>query len=537
MDIEFIISVFCVATMFAIGLDVTVSEAMAPFRHLLALGIIILINNVFTPLLGFVVIAMPSLLAGSILADAAAAFVPLTGGQLIGFLLLLLCAGSLLGPAFAEIAGASASFARGVMVVLVVVSTVLVPFELELLCGFNNIPCTALQSQKIVSGSIFMTLLLYQLLPLAAGIVIKAGYDAVAVRLRPFIIQFTHLSFFVLVALMVASNLVFDLTPTQAPVVETELFSTAALTSTETLDAGDLPVEVREEFRAKGVVLPPNPAVLVREAGANWVIVNADTLYAVENTGKTLSISSAKLPDGGVELCAANEQALADCAADLNAGQITTQLRNELMQSGESGVTLLSDLVIVLKEGSEWVLVTGSDTYFLAADGGQITVTQQISQPVGLVAEFLKSLEMLPAIGPVLDFLMQLVVELLPFAMLVAVAALILLIGNYGGIAVRNVAEGVGNAVPHALATSTTVRNISMALILAGKYFVDEWPAHGEQNQGLVAIAMVLTFYLISLIVAAHQAVQWRKATKLTSAVGQTAAADLAHTVIAGADR
>ena len=104
----------------------------------------------------------------------------------------------------------------------------------------------------------------------------------------------------------------------------------------------------------------------------------------------------------------------------------------------------------------------------------------------GLVGEFLKTLEALPVIGPVIDFLTQLVGELLPFAMLVAVAALILLIGNYGGVAVRNVAKGDGDGIPHALATSTAARNVSMALILASQYFVKDRLMPDGRDEGIV---------------------------------------------------
>ena len=57
MDVGYVIPVFCIATMFAIGLDTTFEEAfVAPFRNLLALAIVILVNNVFVPLLPVVLV-------------------------------------------------------------------------------------------------------------------------------------------------------------------------------------------------------------------------------------------------------------------------------------------------------------------------------------------------------------------------------------------------------------------------------------------------------------------------------------------------
>lgn len=96
--IHVVIPIFCVATMFAIGLDVTMSEAMAPLRQMLALGTVVLVNNVLIPLLGFVIIAMPAVLAINWFASLSAEIVPLTGGAQLGFLLLILASGSMLAP-------------------------------------------------------------------------------------------------------------------------------------------------------------------------------------------------------------------------------------------------------------------------------------------------------------------------------------------------------------------------------------------------------------------------------------------------------
>ena len=148
--IHVIIPIFCVATMFAMGLDVTLAEAVAPLRQKLALGITVLVNNVLIPLLGFLVIALPALLAADWLANMGLEDLALTGGAQMGFLLLMLASGSLLGPTLARIAGANEATAKGVMVMLAVASAVLVPVELQLLCSSKAVSaCSDLSGSRM----------------------------------------------------------------------------------------------------------------------------------------------------------------------------------------------------------------------------------------------------------------------------------------------------------------------------------------------------------------------------------------------------
>lgn len=334
----FTIPIFCIATMFAMGLDITVEDAVAPLRNLLALAVIVLVNNVFVPLVALVVIALPTLLAGGPFSGFAQLIAPLEGGQTIGFLLLVLASGSILGPTFAKISGATDAFAKGMMIALVVASALLLPIELKLLNSFEIGVATGFES-----GTIFTLLLLFQLLPLALGIVINVRYAAVAVRLRPLIVQLTGLSFLILLALFLMSS---------------------------------------------------------------------------------------------------------------NATQ-------------------------------------------------QVTQPQQVAQPLEIVSKVLAGLEDLPMIGGIIKILEQLITIVWPYAVLAAVAAIIMIIGYYGGVAVRNIVGASGSGIPHSMASSTVVRNVSFALILAAEY------ASSSPDDGVQAIGMVLIFYLVSLIIAAHKAVQW----------------------------
>jgi predicted Na+-dependent transporter len=61
------IQLFCVSTLFAMGLGITLDDVKAPFRNLLALTIIIAVNNLLVPLLGLLIVAAPTLLQGGYL--------------------------------------------------------------------------------------------------------------------------------------------------------------------------------------------------------------------------------------------------------------------------------------------------------------------------------------------------------------------------------------------------------------------------------------------------------------------------------------
>ena len=112
--IRFTTQLFCIATMAAMGLGIKFSDIMAPFRSKLALALILLVNNVAIPLLGFLIIAVPTVLTWGPLKDVAELIIPLHGEQQIGFLLLFLVSGTVLAPTLTKIAGVEDEFGVGV---------------------------------------------------------------------------------------------------------------------------------------------------------------------------------------------------------------------------------------------------------------------------------------------------------------------------------------------------------------------------------------------------------------------------------------
>jgi BASS family bile acid:Na+ symporter len=96
-----------------------------------------------------------------------------------GFLILAVCPGAPLGPAFTRVAKADVSLATGMMVLLAGLSVVLSPFLLGVMLG----RITPESNTSIDYLAILMTLSLTQLLPLAIGLAVHSLAPAFAQKL------------------------------------------------------------------------------------------------------------------------------------------------------------------------------------------------------------------------------------------------------------------------------------------------------------------------------------------------------------------
>ena len=96
-----------------------------------------------------------------------------------GFLILAVCPGAPLGPAFTDIAEADVSLATGMMVLLASLSVVLSPLLLDLLLGWVA-PESNLNIDYL---AILFTLLLTQMLPLAFGLAVHSLAPALTQKL------------------------------------------------------------------------------------------------------------------------------------------------------------------------------------------------------------------------------------------------------------------------------------------------------------------------------------------------------------------
>ena len=152
---------FVVSSMLAMGAGLTVAKIIEPLRDVRLVVLALLANFALMPLGAFA-------LAKALWLDE----------QLgVGLLLLGCAAGAPFLPKLAELAKGNLPFAVGAMVLLMVVTVGYLPLVLPLL----------LPGITVDPGKIARSLVLLMLLPLAVGLALKARYDEVAARVKPYI--------------------------------------------------------------------------------------------------------------------------------------------------------------------------------------------------------------------------------------------------------------------------------------------------------------------------------------------------------------
>ncbi|MGH7802120.1 MAG: bile acid:sodium symporter [Thermodesulfobacteriota bacterium] len=172
--------VFVVSSMLAMGVGLTVGQIIAPLRNRRLVLLALLANFVLTPL-------------GAL---ALATMLRLDQPLGVGLLLLGTAAGAPFLPKLAEIAKGNLAFAVGMMVLLMVITVGYLPLVLPLL-----LPGVSVNPAKIARS-----LLLLMLLPLGAGLALKARYEGAAARVKPELDRVSNLSLVSLVLLISVAN-------------------------------------------------------------------------------------------------------------------------------------------------------------------------------------------------------------------------------------------------------------------------------------------------------------------------------------------
>jgi len=172
---------FVVSSMLAMGTGLTVAQIIEPLRNARLLVLALLANFVLMPLGAF----------------ALAKVLWLDEPFGIGLLLLGCAAGAPFLPKLAELAKGNLAFAVGVMVLLMIVTVGYLPIVLPLL----------LAGVTIDPWKIARSLVLLMLLPLAAGLALKAYYEDMAVRVKPVLDWISNVSLILLVLLISAANI------------------------------------------------------------------------------------------------------------------------------------------------------------------------------------------------------------------------------------------------------------------------------------------------------------------------------------------
>jgi BASS family bile acid:Na+ symporter len=172
---------FVVSNMLAMGTGLTVARIIEPLRNVRLVLLALLANFVLMP----------------IGAEALAKLLRLDEPFRVGLLLLGCAAGAPFLPKLAERAKGNPAFAVGTMVLLMVVTVGYLPIVLPLL----------LPGVTVDPWQIARFLVLLMLLPLAAGLALKAFYEHLAAWVKPILDWISDVSLIVLVLLITAANI------------------------------------------------------------------------------------------------------------------------------------------------------------------------------------------------------------------------------------------------------------------------------------------------------------------------------------------
>jgi len=172
---------FVVSSMLAVGVSLTVGQIMAPLRNGKLVSLALLANFVLMPLSALVITRLLRL------------------HEPLGIALLLLgtAAGAPFLPKLAGIAKSNLAFAVGLMVLLMVLTVGYMPLVLPLL----------LKGVSIDATKIARSLVLLMLLPLGAGLLLKARFCNVADRIRTPLNRISSLSLALLIVLLLVTNI------------------------------------------------------------------------------------------------------------------------------------------------------------------------------------------------------------------------------------------------------------------------------------------------------------------------------------------
>ncbi len=173
--------VFVVTSMLAMGLSLSLAEIGAPLRNTRLVVAALAANFVLVPLVAYLIIAI----------------FPLDDGLKIGLILVSTAAGAPFLPRLAQIAKGNLAFSVGLMVLLMVVTIGYVPLVLPWL----------LQGVSVDPWSIARPLIILMLIPLAIGLLIRAGYVHIAKSFQPYMTQISTIALILIIASGLLANL------------------------------------------------------------------------------------------------------------------------------------------------------------------------------------------------------------------------------------------------------------------------------------------------------------------------------------------
>jgi BASS family bile acid:Na+ symporter len=174
------ILVFVISSMLGMGASLSVAQIVTPLKDTRRVVLALVANFVLVPLLTYAVLLL----------------IPVSEGQRIALILLATAAGAPFLPKLAEVAKGDIAFSVGLMLLLMVGTIVYLPLVLPWL----------LQGVAVNPGKIAGSLVILMMVPLAAGLVLRARTTALADRLQPVLTRISNLALLLLTTLLVVLN-------------------------------------------------------------------------------------------------------------------------------------------------------------------------------------------------------------------------------------------------------------------------------------------------------------------------------------------
>jgi BASS family bile acid:Na+ symporter len=157
--VQLSVLVFVVGSMFSLGLSLTMQQIIDPLKNTRMVILALVANFVLIPALAY----------------GLAILFNLDDTLTVGLILLSTAAGAPFLPKLVDVAKGNIAFSVGLMVLLMVVTIIYLPLVLPLLLG----------DVEVSAWDIAQSLIIMMLIPLAAGLFIKARYEEAAAKIQP----------------------------------------------------------------------------------------------------------------------------------------------------------------------------------------------------------------------------------------------------------------------------------------------------------------------------------------------------------------
>lgn len=155
----FAVIVFIISSMLVMGLNVTIRDLLSPFRDRKLIFLSLLANFVVVPLFAFVLIYL----------------FPLSSGLATGLLLVSIAAGAPSTPKVAEFTGGNIAYAVSLTLLMTILTIILMPFLVPYL----------MEGVGMNPTKVAVNLVMFMLIPILAGIVVRDRLPGVAGRALP----------------------------------------------------------------------------------------------------------------------------------------------------------------------------------------------------------------------------------------------------------------------------------------------------------------------------------------------------------------